>query len=73
MDDPQCNHQSKPRRFKPLSEIVRGARGRKIGRLLRLELKRQIVAYDYSGPIGKFASEKAAIKAIRARHEARRR
>jgi hypothetical protein len=62
----------KSRRFKPLSEIVRTAKGKPIGRVLRLELERRTVAYDYTRLIGTFATEKAAIKAVRAKHEARR-
>ncbi|MFY9840229.1 MAG: hypothetical protein WAK55_27930 [Xanthobacteraceae bacterium] len=57
------------RRFRPISSIIRDAHGRAIGRVTRLQL---ITAFHYSTFLGDFPSEKAAVGAIRARHEARR-
>jgi hypothetical protein len=54
-------------RFKPLSEIVRNARGRKIGRLCRRG-PHKFEAWE----IGRFRTKREALDAIRARHEARR-
>jgi hypothetical protein len=67
--DPQCNSEGKRRpKFKPLSEIVR-AKGRPIGRILRLPLRTD--AYTYSKWLGSFDSERRARLAVRAKSRRR--
>ena len=68
----QLTVSSPKHKLTPLSSIVRDARGRPIGRILRLLVERQIVACDYTRgpPLGRFDTEKAARAAIRAKHKA---
>ena len=54
-------------RFKPLSEIIRDARGKKIGRII----SRRPHKIDAWG-VGTFRSIREAVAAIRSKHEARR-
>ena len=55
------------RRFAPLSEIVRGDHGGKVGRLVRRG-PHKFEAYG----IGVFRTKRQAIRAVRTKHEARR-
>ena len=52
-------------RFKPLSEIVCNAHGRKIGRIIRRR-PHKIDAWD----LGTYRSIREAVDAIRAKHQA---
>jgi hypothetical protein len=65
------NREGKRRpRFKPISEIIRTAKGKPIGRILRLPPRTD--AYTYSGWLGSFDSERRARLAVRAEWMARR-